>query len=101
MSTRPRTDSDALSTSALELHASSGHEERRRGGGHHVGLSPGLKPNLLVLTVAERQRERHAERDEGQQQDVRQRQHQAAAKAYGPISSGALNRKPTPRTVWR
>jgi hypothetical protein len=72
-----------------------------RGGRHHVGLAARLQADLLVLTVAQRDGERQRERDDREQQDVREREQQPDAEAYGAISSGALKRKPTPRTVCR
>ena len=54
--------------------------------------------DLGVDAVAQVERERHLERDDRQQQDVGERQEQAAAEAH---SSGPRKRKPTPRTVWR
>jgi hypothetical protein len=66
-----------------------------------IGLAARLKAHLVVDAVAQREAERHRERDDRQQQHVGQRQQQADSQSYGAISSGALKRNPTPRTVWR
>jgi hypothetical protein len=49
--------------------------------------------------MAQRDDQRHLHGDDGQQQDVGQDEEQAQPEAYGASSSGALKRKPTPRTV--
>ena len=40
------------------------------------------------------------ERDDREQEDVGEGEEEAEPEAYGASSSGALKRKPTPRTVW-
>ena len=67
-------------------------------GGHDVGLRARLRPDLVVDPVAQAHDERDLERDDRQHQHVRERQQQAEPEAY-ENSSGAVKRKPTPRTV--
>ncbi len=79
---------------------SPGRVEQLRGGRRdHVGLAAGLTPHLGVDPVAQAHRQRHAEGDQRQQQDVGQRQQEGGPEAYGSSTSGAAKRKPTPRTV--
>ena len=70
------------------------------GGGDDVGLRARLRADLGVDAVAQADRERDLERDDREQQDVRERQQQAPAQGHSH-SSGAVKRKPTPRTVCR
>ena len=72
-----------------------GHQRRQR-----LGLAQRLRLDLGVDAIAQADDERHLERDDRQHEHVRQRQQEAGAEAY-VSSSGAVNRKPTPRTVCR
>ena len=74
-------------------------QQLRRGGRDHVGLAARLTAHLGVDPVAQADRQRNAEGDQRQQQDVGQRQQEGGSEAYGPSTSGAAKRKPTPRTV--
>ena len=72
--------------------------------GHEVGLRAGLRLDLGVDAVAQAERERHLERDDREQQDVGEREQEAPAERQAgghSHSSGAVKRKPTPRTVCR
>ena len=96
--TRPRTVSAARRTVAVErlgVVEVPGH-----GRGHDVGLRARLRADLRVDAVAQADRERDLQRDDREQQDVRERQQQAPAQRHWN-SSGAVKRKPTPRTVCR
>ena len=75
-------------------------EVARHGGRDDVGLRARLRAHLGVDAVAQADRQRHLERDDREQQDVRERQQQAPAERHRN-SSGAVKRKPTPRTVCR
>ena len=68
--------------------------------GHERGLAERLRLDLGVDAVAQADDERDLEGDDCEHQHVGERQQQAEAKAY-ESSSGAVNRKPTPRTVCR
>ena len=63
-------------------------------------LPRGLVLHLGVDPPGEVERERHLERDDDQEQHVRERGEQLEAKAHS-TSSGDEKRKPTPRTVCR
>ena len=97
--TRPRTLSAETRTSRRRPARLDRVEQLRGGGGDDVGLAAGLPADLGVDAVAQAQRQRHAEGDQRQQQYVGQRQQEGGPEAYGPSSSGAAKRKPTPRTV--
>ena len=84
---------------APQARALGGVEQLRRGRRDHVGLAARLAAHLGVDPVAQAHRQRHAERDQRQQQHVGQRQQEGGPEAYGSSTSGAAKRKPTPRTV--
>ena len=67
---------------------------------HEERLSGRLVLHLGVDPLGQVQSERHLERDDDQQQDVRKRAEELQAKAHS-TSSGDEKRKPTPRTVCR
>jgi hypothetical protein len=72
--------------------------------GDDEGLRRGVVLHLRLDPAREIERERNLERDDDQQQDVRERGKQSQSEAHDPsaaASSGAANRKPTPRTVCR
>jgi hypothetical protein len=71
----------------------------RRLRGDDVRLAGGVVPNLGVYPSPEVQRERDLERDHDQKEAVGEGQEQPEPQAHS--SSGKVNRKPTPRTVWR
>ena len=81
---------------AVEL-ALVGEVDRR---GEEVGLAARLRADLVVDAVPQAEDQRHLERHDGQQQHVGEREQQAEPEAY-ENSSGAVKRKPTPRTVCR
>lgn len=66
---------------------------------HHVGLTACLRPDLRVHTVAQAERQRDPERDDGQQQQIGRGQEKEGSQAYGAETSGVIKRNPTPRTV--
>ncbi len=68
------------------------------GRGEELGLAARLRADLRVDAVAQAEDQRYLERDDRQHQHVGERQQQAEPEAY-ENSSGAVNRKPTPRTV--
>ena len=72
----------------------------RRTRRHEERLSGRLVLHLGVDPLGQVQSERHLERDDDQQQDVRKRAEELQAKAHS-TSSGDEKRKPTPRTVCR
>ncbi len=96
--TRPRTASAAVLDGVVERLRVVEVARHRRG--HDVRLGARLGAHLGVDAVAQADRERHLERDDREQQDVRERQQQAPAQRHRN-SSGAVKRKPTPRTVCR
>ena len=75
-------------------------EQLGRGRRDDVRLAARLGPDLGVDAVAQAERQRDAERDDRQQQHVGERQQQAERAGLRRHSSGAVKRKPTPRTVW-
>ena len=79
--------------------AAAGSSSSEARGRDDVGLAAGLASHLGVDAVAQAHRQRHAEGDQRQQQDVGQRQQEGGPEAYGSSTSGAAKRKPTPRTV--
>ena len=97
--TRPRSLPAAASTRRRRSRARRA-EQVGDGGGDHVGLLARLRAHLGVDPVGHARSQRHLERDDGQHEHVGQRQQQPGAEAYGTAPSAALNRKPTPRTVW-
>jgi hypothetical protein len=70
----------------------------RRAGSDHERLSGGVVLHLRVDPAREVQRERHLERDDDQDEHVRERKQQLRAELHS-TSSGVEKRKPTPRTV--
>ena len=83
----------------LKRRTSARAEQLRRGRGDDVGLASGLAAHLGVDSIAQAHRKGDAEGDQRQQEDIGQRQKKGGSKAYGSSTSGAANRKPTPRTV--
>jgi hypothetical protein len=83
----------------LERGASSVAHELRSRRGDNIGLASRLGANLGVDAVAQAQRQRDAESDDGQQQQVGRGQQKAGSQAYGAGTSGVMKRNPTPRTV--
>ena len=65
-----------------------------------LGLAHRLRLHFGVDAVADADDERDLERDDREHQHVGERQQESEAEAY-ESSSGAVNRKPTPRTVCR
>jgi hypothetical protein len=66
---------------------------------NHIGLASGLGADLGINAIPQAQRQRDAECDDGQQQQVGRGQEKAGSQGYGATTSEAMNRKPTPRTV--
>ncbi len=98
--TRPRTLSAEIAHQPPQARAvRTGSSSSEARGGDDVGLAARLAADLGVDAVAQAQRQRHAERDQRQQQHVGQRQQEGGPEAYGSSTSGAAKRKPTPRTV--
>ena len=67
---------------------------------HDLRLAERLGLDLGVHALPQADDERHLERDDRQHEHVGERQQEAGAEAY-VSSSGAVKRKPTPRTVCR
>ena len=81
-------------------------EQLRGGGRQHLRLGARLRAHLVIDAPTDARGQGDLERDDGQQQDVGQRQEQPDTEAYDAASarassSGALRRKPTPRIVCR
>ena len=68
------------------------------GRGEELRLAARLRADLRVDAVAHAEYQRYLEGDDRQHQHVGERQQQAEPEAY-ENSSGAVKRKPTPRTV--
>ena len=81
---------------ALELRAASRVDGRRE----ELGLAARLRLHLGVDPVAQVDHQRDLEGDDREHQHVGERQQETDPEGY-ENSSGAVNRKPTPRTVCR
>ena len=94
--TRPRRRSAGQVGHALQLVGAPQVDGRRE----ELGLTERLRLDLGVDAVAQVDDQRHLERDDRQHEHVGERQQKAEPEGY-ENSSGAVNRKPTPRTVCR